>query len=101
VAHSYSGGRDPPRYLGGRDQEDHYSKLAWANSLLDPISKKKPIKRGGGWWSDSDVGPKFKPQYHKKKKKRKRKKHRYQHNIVGDLNTKLSPIARSSGQKSQ
>jgi hypothetical protein len=29
-----------PSYSGGRDQEDHSSKLAWANSLRDPISKK-------------------------------------------------------------
>jgi hypothetical protein len=26
-------------YLGGRDQEDHSSKPAWANRLRDPISK--------------------------------------------------------------
>jgi hypothetical protein len=28
-----------PSYSGGRDQEDHCSKPAWANSLRDPISK--------------------------------------------------------------
>jgi hypothetical protein len=28
-----------PRYSGGRDQEDHGSKPAQANSLRDPISK--------------------------------------------------------------
>jgi hypothetical protein len=28
-----------PSYSGGRDQEDHSSKLAQANSLRDPISK--------------------------------------------------------------
>jgi hypothetical protein len=30
VAHAYN-----PRYLGGRDQEDHGSKPAWANSFWD------------------------------------------------------------------
>jgi hypothetical protein len=30
-----------PSYLGGRDQEEHSSKLAHANSLQDPILKKK------------------------------------------------------------
>jgi hypothetical protein len=28
-------------YSGGRDQEDHGSKPAWANSSRDPISGKK------------------------------------------------------------
>jgi hypothetical protein len=28
-----------PSYSGGRDQKDHGSKLAWANSSRDPISK--------------------------------------------------------------
>jgi hypothetical protein len=28
-----------PTDLEGRDQEDHGSKLAWANSLQDPVSK--------------------------------------------------------------
>jgi hypothetical protein len=36
VAHTYS-----PSYSGGRDQEDHSSKPAWANSSWDPISKTK------------------------------------------------------------
>jgi hypothetical protein len=31
-----------PSYSGGRDQEDHSSKLAWANSSHDPILKKNP-----------------------------------------------------------
>jgi hypothetical protein len=31
-----------PSYPGGRDQEDHGSNPAWANSSLEPISK-KPI----------------------------------------------------------
>jgi hypothetical protein len=46
-----------PSYLGGRDQEDHSSKPAWANSSQDPILKKHITKKG--WWS----GPEFKPQY--------------------------------------
>jgi hypothetical protein len=38
-----------PRYSGGRNQEGHSSKSAWANSSWDPILKKKPIKiRAGG-----------------------------------------------------
>jgi hypothetical protein len=35
VAHTYN-----PSYSGGRDQEDHSSKPAQANSSQDPISKK-------------------------------------------------------------
>jgi hypothetical protein len=38
-------------YSGGRDQEDHGSKPAWANSSRDSISKKLIIKKG--WWSGS------------------------------------------------
>jgi hypothetical protein len=34
VAHAYD-----PSYSGGRDQEGHSLKLAWANSLQDAISK--------------------------------------------------------------
>jgi hypothetical protein len=54
-----------PSYSGGRDQEDHSSKLAWANSLQDPISKIPLQKRVGG--VSQGVGPEFKPQHHKKK----------------------------------
>jgi hypothetical protein len=50
-----------PSYSGGRDQEDHVLKPAWANSSWDPIFK----KRAGG--VSQGVGPEFKPQYHKKK----------------------------------
>jgi hypothetical protein len=39
-----------PRYLGGRDQEDHGSKPAWANSLWDPIEKKIHHKKGLVEW---------------------------------------------------
>jgi hypothetical protein len=52
-----------PRCLGGRDQEDHDAKPAQANSLWDPISKKKSQKRAGG--VAQGVGPEFKPQYRK------------------------------------
>jgi hypothetical protein len=55
-----------PSYSGGRDQEDHGSKLTLANSLQDPISKKTFTKRNGG--VAHCVGPDFEPQYHKKKK---------------------------------
>jgi hypothetical protein len=33
-----------PSYSGGRDQEDHGSKPAHANSLRDPISKKSLVE---------------------------------------------------------
>jgi hypothetical protein len=36
-----------PSYSGGRDQEDHGSKPAWANSLQNPISK-NPTHGAGG-----------------------------------------------------
>jgi hypothetical protein len=35
-----------PSYSKGRDQEDQGSKLAQANSLWDPISKKPITKKG-------------------------------------------------------
>jgi hypothetical protein len=44
-----------PSYSGGRDQADHDSKPAWANSLRDPISKIPFTKKG--WWSDSRCRP--------------------------------------------
>jgi hypothetical protein len=34
----------------------------------DPTLKKTFTKKG--WWSDSSVGPEFKPQYHTQKRKR-------------------------------
>jgi hypothetical protein len=45
VAHAYN-----PSYSGGREQEDHGLKPAWANRSRDPTSKKKKKK---GWWSGS------------------------------------------------
>jgi hypothetical protein len=52
-------------YSGGRDQEDHYSKPAWAHSSRNPISEKIPSqKRAGG--VAQGVGPEFKLEYHKK-----------------------------------
>jgi hypothetical protein len=39
-----------PSYSGGRDQEDRGSKLTWANSLKDPISKKTFTKIGLVEW---------------------------------------------------
>jgi hypothetical protein len=68
VAHTYK-----PSYSGDRDQEDCSSKLAQANSLQDPISKKKKTfirkkkKRADGM--TQSVGPEFKPQYHKKRER--------------------------------
>jgi hypothetical protein len=43
VAHVYN-----PRYSEGRDQENHSSKPAQANSSLDAIVKKPSQKRVGG-----------------------------------------------------
>jgi hypothetical protein len=37
-----------PSYSRRRDQEDHGSKLAWANSLGDPYLEKTHYKRAGG-----------------------------------------------------
>jgi hypothetical protein len=42
VAHTYN-----PSYSGGRDQEDHGSKPAQANSSRGPILKKKKITKIG------------------------------------------------------
>jgi hypothetical protein len=56
-------------FSGGRDQEDPGSKLAWANSLRDPISKiTYHTNRAGG--VDQGEGPEFKLRYHKKKKEK-------------------------------
>jgi hypothetical protein len=56
-------------YSGGRDQEDHSLKPAWANSSGDPNFKIPNTKRAGG--VAQSVGPEFKPQYCQKKKKKK------------------------------
>jgi hypothetical protein len=56
-----------PSYSGGRDQEDHGSKPARANSCetlsRKYLSQKMALVAQG-------AGPKFKPQYCKKKKKK-------------------------------
>jgi hypothetical protein len=36
--------------IGSRDQEDHSSKSTWANTLRDPISKKKKSQKGLVEW---------------------------------------------------
>jgi hypothetical protein len=51
-----------PSYLGGRDQEDHSSKPAWANSLQNPFSKNSSQKRGLVEWVQG-IDHEFKPQY--------------------------------------
>jgi hypothetical protein len=56
VAHTYN-----PRHSGGRDQEDHSSKTAQANSLRNPILKNPSQERAQG------VGSEFKPPYCKNK----------------------------------
>jgi hypothetical protein len=67
VAHTYN-----PSYAGGRDQEDHGSKSAQANTLRDPILK-IPITRKMDDGVPQSVGPVFKPQYCQKKKKKKKR----------------------------
>jgi hypothetical protein len=47
IAHAYN-----PNYSEGRDQENHSSKLAQANSSQDLILKKKPPQKNG-WQSGS------------------------------------------------
>jgi hypothetical protein len=39
-----------PSYSEGKDQEDRGSKPAEENSSQDPISKKKPLKKGLMQW---------------------------------------------------
>jgi hypothetical protein len=59
-----------PSYSGGRDEEDHGSKPAWANSSRDHILKKPITKKG--WWSGSWCRPWVQtpvPQGGKKKKR--------------------------------
>jgi hypothetical protein len=60
-----------PSYLGGRDQEDHGSKPAQANSSQDPISKipNTHKKRVGGVAQGG--GPEFKLLYNKTKQNKK------------------------------
>jgi hypothetical protein len=61
-----------PSYSGGRDQEDHSSRAARANSSTRSYLKKTlQQKRAGG--VAQDVGPEFKPQYHKNKTKQNHK----------------------------
>jgi hypothetical protein len=59
-----------PSYSGGRDQEDHSSNPALANSSQDSVSKKKFSQKKAGGVAQG-VDPEFKSQYHKKKKKAK------------------------------
>jgi hypothetical protein len=60
VAHTYN-----PNSSGGRDQEDHSSKPAWANCSRDPISKNLHKKELVEWLKG--VSPEFKPQCHQKR----------------------------------
>jgi hypothetical protein len=62
VAHAYN-----PSYSRGRDQEDHSSKPAQANSSWDLLSWKNPSQKRAGGVAQS-IGPEFEPQYHKRKK---------------------------------
>jgi hypothetical protein len=56
-----------PSYSGGRDQEGHSSKPAWANSSWAPLLKNPSQKWAGG--VVQGVGYEFKPSYWKKKEK--------------------------------
>jgi hypothetical protein len=70
VAHSCN-----PSFSGDRDQEDHGSKPAQANSSQDPIltkKKKKKSQRRAGEVAEG-TGPQFKLQYCKRKKKNPQK----------------------------
>jgi hypothetical protein len=58
---------DLSSYSGGRNQ-DGGSKPAWADDSATPHLEKPNTKKGCG--VAQDVGPEFKPQYHKKKKKK-------------------------------
>jgi hypothetical protein len=57
VAHAYN-----PSYLGGRDQEDHGLKPAWANS-----SERSYLKNRAGGVAQGE-GPEFKPSSAQQKK---------------------------------
>jgi hypothetical protein len=81
-----------PSYAGGRDQEDHSSKPAQANSLQDYLEKNPSQKWAGG--VAQDVSPEFKPQYSKTtttttKKKKNKKKQKPKHYIPTVLNLEV------------
>jgi hypothetical protein len=57
-------------YSRGRDKENCGLKPIQSNSSWDPILKKPFTKKGAGRVVQG-VGPKFKPQNHKKKKENK------------------------------
>jgi hypothetical protein len=61
-----------PSYSAGRDQEDHSSKPAKANSSQEPVLKKTLHRKGAGEVAQG-VGPEFKPQYHKPPSKKTHK----------------------------
>jgi hypothetical protein len=53
-----------PSFSGGRVQEVHSSKSAWANSLRDPILK--ILHKNGVRGVAQGVGPESKSQHHNK-----------------------------------
>jgi hypothetical protein len=59
-------------YLGGRDQEDHGSKPAWANSSARPYLENAFPKIWLVEWLK--MSPLFKAPHRKKKKKRKKER---------------------------
>jgi hypothetical protein len=68
-------------YRGGRDQENHGSKPAWANSSVSPYLEKPFIKSRAGGVTQGE-GPELKHQYCKKRKKKKKKKRKRKYLII-------------------
>jgi hypothetical protein len=68
VAHIYN-----PSYSGGKDQEDHSLKPAWANNSQDSISK-NPIKKNWAGGMAQSEGLSSSPQTAKRKKRNKERK---------------------------
>jgi hypothetical protein len=62
-----------PSYSGGRDQEGHGSKPAWANSSQDPILEKTFHKKGLVEWLKVRVLS-LSPSITKKKKKKRERR---------------------------
>jgi hypothetical protein len=62
-----------PSYSGGRDQEDHGSKPALANSSARPYLEKTLHKNRVGGVAQGE-GPEFRPQHYKNKTKQNKTK---------------------------
>jgi hypothetical protein len=82
-----------PCYICDRDQEDHDSRAAWANSSARTYFKKTLHKKGTGGVAQG-VGPEFKAQYHKKEKKKRKLLLALMHNFVIILTIIFFPLAK-------